>query len=668
MSGKKETQRNVEEQHILLEKLSKFKYNDLKNYFEKQPLKVLHKLKLYMDDNYEYGDVELNDDQYDLLVNVIRQKDPSYIPPIGFKIREDDNRVIVPYHMGSMEKIRPHIPEEVSALHKWLSEYKTEEYVIEDKLDGISCLIVVDEKGKYTLYKRPGRDGYGADITHLLPYLKTIPKSLSSPIVVRGELIVRKDIFESKYRKKGGGYKENNYKTPRGMVAGITGAKTARKGISDIEFIAYEKYYDDGVIGLKPTDQLHELASLGFLTVKYELVDELNINILTELLVRFKENSSYEIDGIIVQPNEPYERVLSGNPPNAFAYKMLRPDAIVEAKVKRVIWKVSRRGKLKPRLEIYPVIIDGYENTYATAFNAKYIVDNKLGPNSKILITRSGDIIPYIVKIISSSSESQMPDIPYFWKGVDIYAEGEKNEKCIAIMNHFFTTIRAKHLGESTLRKIYNHGLNTLFKIILATKEDFAKIDGFGKGLVDRTYKSIHDALEAGVTIPELLGGTGIFNEGIGPKLVSQLLENIPDIFDRYKTMSKIDLLHLVMSIPDFGPNRSQKIVDNLYWADVFIQAMSLYAIIKRIEITDTDLAGMSFVFTGFKDKSLEEAIIAKGGKTVTSVSKKTSGVIMARKNNLTAPSGKYKKAMEMNIPVYTRDEFINKFIPTFEK
>lgn len=640
--------------------IAKLSPAELKKYFEAEDLQVLHKMKLHIDDIYEYGEVPLEDEQYDLLVDIIKKKDPKYKPPIGFKIREDDNRVKVPYHMGSMDKIRPHVPEEVNFFKTWLKEYENDDYLIEDKLDGVSCLIVV-KNGKYTLYKRPGRDGFGADISYFLPYFSSIPKNLKN-IVVRGELIVRKDIFEKKYRRQK--CKDDGYRTPRGMVAGVTGAKKVQEGLKDIDFVAYEKIYEDGVVGLKPTDQLAELQKLGFLTVRREIVDEISIDILSELLVKFRQESPYEIDGVIVQPDAPYERNLDGNPAYTFAFKMRRGEAVVNGNVKHVLWKVSRRGKLKPRIEMDPpVIIDDYENTFATAFNAKYVVDNKLGPGAIVQVTRSGDVIPYIVKVVKGDKEPQMPEEKYFWdkNGTDIYGEGQKNEKCIMIIHHFFTATRIKHLGESTVQKLYEHGYDNLFKLLMATKKDFEQLEGFGTGLAAKVYDSIHSTLDKGVTIPELLDGSGIFGEGIGPKLVTNLLSNWPNMFTEYKDMDKLKILHKVMRFADFGPNRSQKIADNMAWADIFLQAMALFATIKKVEIVNTNLKGMVFVFSGFRDKDLEEQVVARGGKVTGSVSKKITALVVASKAG--KPTGKRKKAADLGVPEYEKQEFIAKYI-----
>jgi DNA ligase (NAD+) len=157
---------------------------------------------------------------------------------------------------------------------------------------------------------------------------------------------------------------------------------------------------------------------------------------LVEKLVEFKQDSPYEIDGIIVQADIKYTRNTSGNPDYAFAFKIL--SEVAETTVINVEWNISKWGALKPRVEIEPVELAGVLITYATGFNAKFIKDNEIGPGSRILITRSGDVIPYILKILTRT-EADMPTIEYVWNetGVDIISENP-DEMCIKRMLSFF--------------------------------------------------------------------------------------------------------------------------------------------------------------------------------------------------------------------------------------
>ena len=102
------------------------------------------------------------------------------------------------------------------------------------------------------------------------------------------------------------------------------------------------------------------------------------------------------------------------------------------------------------------------------------------------------------------------------------------------------------------------------------------------------------------------------------------------------------------------------KIVQNVKWADKLIVSLSPYVTYKKIEKISESLKNKKFVFSGFRDKNLENEIIKRGGKITTSVSSNTSGLIVIDKES---SSSKIKKAEEFNIPVYLKEEFISNFI-----
>ena len=212
--------------NTLLKKISKYSDNDLQKYFNTEKLDTLHKLKLYLDDiYYNTGqDSGLKDYQYDMLKETLDKRDPDYVVPVGARIREGENRVKLPYWLGSMDKFKPNSEQEIK---RWLLDNKASQYNIEYKLDGVSCLLI-STGGKIKLYTR-GDGIVGADISYLAQYFKTIPK-LSKDIAVRGELIMPVKTFTNKY--------SDEYANPRNMVAGRVNAKEIRPGLSDIDFIA----------------------------------------------------------------------------------------------------------------------------------------------------------------------------------------------------------------------------------------------------------------------------------------------------------------------------------------------------------------------------------------------------------------------------------------------
>ena len=264
--------KNIE---IIIKKISKYNDEVLKEYLYNEKIELLHSIKNYVDDIY-YNSGEytyLSDEQYDILKDIIKERDPGYKVPVGAKIRVGENRVKLPYWLGSMDKIKA---EDINEIAKWVSKNYYGEYIVENKLDGVSCLLI-NSNNEIKLYTRG--DGYvGSDISYLSKYINNIPKSILENINIRGELIIKKDIFESKYKTK--------YANPRNMVSGLVGSKTLREGISDVEFVAYE-IIGDGLM-MKPSEQLKKLSDIGFQIVENQIIYKLTLEKLIEILTSLK--------------------------------------------------------------------------------------------------------------------------------------------------------------------------------------------------------------------------------------------------------------------------------------------------------------------------------------------------------------------------------------------
>ena len=294
--------------------------------------------------------------------------------------------------MGSMDKIKP----DTNALTTWASKYHGP-YVLSCKLDGVSGLYTT-EGTVPKLYTR-GDGKVGQDVSHLIPYLR-LPKTKG--LVIRGEFIIPKLLFEKKYSTK--------FANPRNMVSGIINQKSVNEIIKDVYFVAYELIKPVK----KPSEQMAFLGTLDVERVLFKDETVLTNELLSQTLVEWRQKYVFEIDGVIVTNDAIYERK-PGNPDYAFAFKMVLSDQVAEAKVVDVIWTPSKDGYLKPRVQIEPINLGGVRIEYATGFNGSFIYDNKVGFGATIELIRSGDVIPHIRKVVVPALEAQMPLVPFKW-------------------------------------------------------------------------------------------------------------------------------------------------------------------------------------------------------------------------------------------------------------
>lgn len=648
-----------------LSKIQKYDTKTMKKYCQTTALNELHQLKLHLDDLYYNTDEPgMSDTLYDILKDTLMKRDPDYIPPVGSKIRSHENRVKIPFWMGSADKFTP---DEQKDLDRWLEKNPCEHLFISEKLDGVSGTFI-RKNGVNKLYTR-GDGETGADISYLIQYIDTIP-DLDQDIAVRGELIIKKDVFEKKYyfgkrddyhkdKMKDSGF-GRLYRNARNMVSGLVGAKTVRPGLYDIQFVVYE------IVGYetmsKPSSQFRKLKKLGFSVAMHKKISVTSIMTdWIELHTQFKKESEYEIDGIVSQSNVSYDRNTSGNPSYLFAFKVNSEDSVYPTTVLDIEWSVSSWGQIVPVAIIDPVELPGNTLKRVTVSNAGLMRDKGIGPGAIINVTRSKEVIPFIVSVSEPCAELKWPDVEYKWDDNEVHLiVVDADEETVAKMRvkmfaKFFAKMGIKHVSRQTISKLYAHGFDTLLKIMGAKESDLVKIDGIQKKSAERIVRNIREGLQ-GVKASELLGSCGVFGFGVGRKRVIALMTDIPDIL----TAEKKGLKKRVLEVEGFSDIMAEKVVNNIDYAVQFIDDVSKYvSFVENTRVSNT-LVGQKFVFSGFRSKELEQKIDDRGGKITTSVSNKTSGIVVTSKGK---SSGKVIKAISLGIPVYTKDEFIETFI-----
>ena len=628
---------------IILNLINNFKINGisvLEQATETQLANIIREAsKLYYN-----SEPVLSDNQYDIVKDFIQQKYPSN--PISAEIGApiERNKAVLPFFMGSMDKIKP----DTGALISWTNKYKGP-YIISCKLDGVSGLYTTDGPVP-KLYTR-GNGTVGQDISHFIPYLK-LPKTKG--IVIRGEFIVLKSIFDTKYK--------GDFSNPRNMVAGIINQKTIDKRIQDVNFIAYEVIKPI----MKPSDQMGFLSSLNVDCVLNLSVPTISNEYLSDLLIEWREKYQYEIDGIIVIDDKIYERK-DGNPEHAFAFKMVLSDQIAEAKVVDVIWTPSKDGYLKPRVRIEPIQLGGVKIEYATGFNASFIQDNKIGIGSIIEIIRSGDVIPHIKKVTMGAEQPKMPSIPFKWNDthVDIMLENIDSDETVREKNitGFFRGIEVEGLSSGNIARIINTGFDTVPKIIDMSIDDFLTVEGFKIKMATKLFEGIKEKLQ-GASIITLMAASNIFGRGFSETKIELIMNDYPDILLSQESI--LEKINRVSKIKGMALKTAEGFVSKI---DEFVKFMYECGLEDKLVSTSTStskkinplnpLFGKTIVMTGFRNKEIEQKIKDMGAKLGSSVSKNTFLVLV---KNLDEDTGKAMEAKNLGIKLITPEEFIGSY------
>jgi len=595
----------------------------------------------------------MTDNEFDILKEYLEKKFPTsgVLKEIGTPIIEK-NKVTLPYEMASMDKIKP----DTGALTSWKTKFKGP-YVLSCKLDGVSGLYYT-EGGESKLYTR-GNGKVGQDVSHLIPYLN-FPKltSGSSKIVVRGEFIIPKKIFHDKYAMK--------FANPRNLVAGIVNRQTIDEKVNDLHFVAYEVVHPI----LKPAEQMQKLAESGFETVLNRTVmfKDLTNELLSEVLMDWRSNYLYEIDGVIVTDDNIYDRK-SGNPEHSFAFKMVLSDQIAEAKVVDVLWTPSKDGYLKPRVQIEPIQLGGVKIEYATGFNGAFIEQNKIGMGALIQIIRSGDVIPHIRSVTTPAEQAKMPLVPYKWNNthVDIMLEDISSDETVREKNitGFFRGIGVEGLKGGNVVRIISAGYDTVPKIIHMSKEEFLKVEGFKDKLATKIYDGIKEKLSSASLIT-LMSASNIFGRGFSDKRVELILEAYPDILISQELSA--DKIKKITGIKGMATKSAEAFVEKIGDFVAFLQECGLQSklnssTISGANVTQIDtshpLYKKSVVMTGTRDAGVIDALKKVGAILGSSVSKNTIVVVAKSADE---DSGKANEARKLGIPIMTPSEFLSKY------
>uniref|UniRef100_A0A6C0GZT1 DNA ligase (NAD(+)) n=1 Tax=viral metagenome TaxID=1070528 RepID=A0A6C0GZT1_9ZZZZ len=640
--------------------MSKYLKDFLKDYqkfIDTQPIYILIELASYAHEQYHLGEGIMSDKLYDDLYDEIKKRDPNneFLKKVGFEAKK--NKVELPYYMGSMDKLKT---SEQDKLDKWKKKFNKYDYLVMDKLDGISGMLMKENK-TIKFYTR-GNGTVGQDITYLIntiPDLKIISK-LKDDMVLRGEIIISKQ----KWKKY-----ESQFSNARNMVSGLVNSKSINTSImKDIDFVSYEI--------MKPrmrfSEQFKYLQKNKINTVYNEILDkqDLDFEMLDEILIDRREKSEYEVDGIIIMDDSLNEVNDSGNPDFAFAFKDASEKLTAEVKVNDVEWNVSKDGYIKPKLILEPTKLSGVIISNATAFNAKYIIDNKIGPGSIVKIIRSGDVIPHVLEVIKIA-KVKLPEIEYKWNDtkVDFISIGNKSdEQIIKELTFFSDKMDIANLSEGLITNFVENNIDDIFKIINVTKKELSELDGFKEKLVNKIFDNIQTAME-NATLVQFMNATNIFGHNFGHKRLEKVFIKYGNNFIKFmKEHTKEEITKEIIKIDGFDEITSNQFSEYIHeFIKVFEKIPKKYQknIIDNSEIKKVSekFKGKKFVFSGFRNKEWEEYIVINGGELVNSISKNTSFLITTKKDLEEGNNSKVVKAKEVGVEIVTKEDFEKKFL-----
>jgi NAD-dependent DNA ligase len=614
----------------------------------------INTLKLY-DDAYFNGIPLISDVEYDTLKESIRLENPThvYFALVGSDVR--GGKIDLPFPMGSLDQVY-----DQKDIDNWLHRYNihNNKMVLSHKLDGVSCMIQY-ENGKLKIAYSRGNGIQGADITRHISKIPSIPKKIpfKGELTIRNEVIMKNDVFNSSY--------SNDFKNPRNLVAGAMNRKETKQSIlNDISIISYDIVFisDDLNEDLTKTHALELLEEWGFDVVKYDTVkaQDLQMDILRNTLKQFKDDSEYELDGMVITNidylNTGDRKSQSLNPTHSVKFKVLDKSSIVKTSVVNVLWEISKSGYLKPRIEVKPVELFGTTVKFATGFNGKFIYDNKIGIDTIVEITKSGSVIPYIVSVVKGT-KALMPSEVWEWNESKIECVVSLDNEVVIFKQclDFFVSLDVELLKEASLTKMFdsyklwgktfNEVCTCLFDL---TSLEWIQVLGVNGG---KSFESLHRRL-SNMTYEKIMGSLPFIGFGFGIRKAKQLLQQVP--FTTLSTLKEEDIENL----EGFDTITASKIVQNLPLVLEFIDCFNENITFIQND-NSSEMKNVVIVMSGFRDKALQEQIESMGGRVSTSVSSKTTHLLTP---DINGTSSKIKKAKSLNIEVITPRLFKDSF------
>ena len=570
---------------------------------------------------------------------------------------------------------------QVSDLVKWAEDRPI---WISWKLDGLT-LVVTYDGGKLTKIVTRGNGHIGTNITHLAPAISGISATISEKghLVVRGEAVISYADFEQFIIES-----EGDYANPRNLASGSLTLKDIDEVKQrHIQWIPFTLVYTEREL-TSWGERMQMLKDLGMNPVERERIDhptteniQLEIDKFTEKVTSKK--NPFPVDGLVICYDDTVYAAtgsVTGHHATRAGFAFKWQDEHAETELDHIEWSCAA-STITPVAVFKPVELEGTTVQRASLCNVSECERLGIGDKgTRLQVIKANKIIPKVINITDVVGTFVIPDECPVCHAPAVVRESESGTKtlhctnaaCPAKQLKKFARFVSKEginidgISEQTVWKFINHGFIREYADFYKLKNyafEISCFEGFGKKSVSNLLESIEKSrhtdgrhLLYALNIP-LCGGD------VAKKLLS-----------RYKVKELIETARLSMfddefaSIDGIGPEKSAKFIawfkDDIHFQHV--QHLLSELIIEEQEPVETGnkCQGLTFVVTGdvhhYKNRNeLKAYIESQGGKVTGSVSKSTNYLI---NNDAASQSSKNKKAHELNIPIITEEEFIEKF------
>lgn len=563
------------------------------------------------------------------------------------------------------------------------------------KLDGLT-LVVTYDNGQLTKVVTRGNGHIGTNITHLSKVISGIPQRISEKghVVIRGEAVISYEDFNNFLIESG-----EDYANPRNLASGSLTLKDIEEvRRRHIQWIPFTLVHTDRDL-VSWGERMSFLEKNGFSTVEHESVDNPTTANIQALVDRFTaivtgdttlsspnrkgQGASFPVDGLVVCFDDTdYAQTgsVTGHHATRSGMAFKWQDEAAETELDHIEWSCAA-STISPVAVFRPVELEGTTVKRASLCNISECERLNIGSKgTRISVIKANKIIPKVIHVIEKAGQleipAQCPVCHHETKIVESESGTRKlqctNPTCPAKQLKKFARFVSKEgmnidgISEQTLSRFVNLGWIQEYADIFRLRDhirEIAHLDGFGERSASNIMRSIDKARH--VEAQRFLYALSIPMVGID--VCKRLLSTYPleELVMKAREATETEFFS---HIPGIGPEKSSTFISWFKNEDNF-QIVS--RLLEFIEVSQTQpqragqkCEGMTFVITGdvhhFKNRNeLKAYIESQGGKVAGSVSGSTSFLI---NNDVTSTSGKNKKAQELNIPILSEDDFMERF------
>lgn len=561
-------------------------------------------------------------------------------------------------------------------LKDWL---QGKEAILSWKLDGLTVVLTYKNGALFKAVTR-GNGEIGEVITGNARTFKNIPLNIAfkGELVLRGEAVITYSDFEKINEEIPEA--EAKYKNPRNLCSGsvrqLNNEITAKRNVRFYAFTLVSA--EDVDFHNSREEQFRFLEKQGFEVVERKMVTP--DTILSAISEFENKIPAYDVpsDGLVLT----YEDIAYGKslgrtakfPRDAIAFKWA--DEIRETTLTEVEWSASRTGLINPVAIFTPVELEGTTVSRASVHNVSIVKELKLGIGDRITVYKANMIIPQIAENLTQSGNLPIPaTCPVCGGETKIQNMNDTetlyctNPECAAKKIKSFTlfvsrdALNMEGLSEATLEKFISMGfIHEYADLFHLTEHRDAIVDMEGFG--EKSYANLVDSIEKArnTTLPRLIYGLGIANIGlVNAKMLCRHFDYDMDALQSAKEEELSD----IEGVGDVIAGAFVSYMNNPANREKIDHLLPELHLEKPESSTENqNLAGLSFVVTGtlnsFENRNaLKEEIEKRGGKVTGSVTSKTECLI---NNDVTSSSSKNKKAKELNVPILSEEDFLQKY------